>query len=55
MPEGSFFKVLWNSWIQLSLLLNESLSMSVFQKRGIAFIPDNMKPDIDGESDAKTY
>jgi hypothetical protein len=23
--------------------------------RGIAFIPDNVKPDIDRESDAKTY
>jgi hypothetical protein len=37
-------------------LLNESLSMyDVFQMRGIAFIPDNVIPDIDRESDAKTY
>jgi hypothetical protein len=36
-------------------LLNESLSMNVFQMRGIAFISDNVKPDIDGESDAMTY
>jgi hypothetical protein len=36
-------------------LLNESLPMNVFQIRGMDFIPDNMKPDIDRESDAKTY
>jgi hypothetical protein len=36
-------------------LLNESLSMNVFQMRGIAFIPENVKPDRDRESDAKTY
>jgi hypothetical protein len=35
--------------------LSESLSMNVFQMRGIAFIPDNVKPDTDRESDAKTY
>jgi hypothetical protein len=28
--------------------------MNVFQMCGIAFIPDNAKPDIDRESDAKT-
>jgi hypothetical protein len=36
-------------------LFNESLSMNVFQMWGMTFIPDKMKPDIDGESDAKTY
>jgi hypothetical protein len=35
-------------------LLNESLSMNVFHRRGIAFIPDNVKPDMGRESDAKT-
>jgi hypothetical protein len=34
---------------------NKSLSTNVFQVRGIAFIPDNVKIDIDRESDAKTY
>jgi hypothetical protein len=29
--------------------------MNVFRVRGMAFIPDNKKPDMDGESDAKTY
>jgi hypothetical protein len=29
--------------------------MNVFQVRGMAFIPNNEKPDIDRESDAKTY
>jgi hypothetical protein len=29
--------------------------MNVFQVWGIAFIPDMEKPDIDRESDAKTY
>jgi hypothetical protein len=28
--------------------------MNVFQMRGMAFIPDKVKPDIDRESDAKT-
>jgi hypothetical protein len=32
-----------------------SLSMNVFQMRGMAFIPDKLEPDIDRESDAKTY
>jgi hypothetical protein len=36
-------------------ILNESLSIHVFQMRGTTSIPDNVKPDIDGESDAKTY
>jgi hypothetical protein len=36
-------------------LLNESLSMNVFQMWGMAFIPDNVKPDRDRESDSKTY
>jgi hypothetical protein len=36
-------------------LSNESLSMNAFQMRGIAFIPDNEKTDIDRESDGKTY
>jgi hypothetical protein len=48
-----------NSWIQLSLqnesVLNKSLSMNVFQMRGMAFIPDKVKPDIDRESDAKGW
>jgi hypothetical protein len=48
--------VLWNSWIQLSLrnesALNESLSMKVFH---ILYVPDKSKPDIDRESEAKTY
>jgi hypothetical protein len=35
--------------------LNKSLSMNVFQVRGMAFIPDNEKPDIDRESETKTY
>jgi hypothetical protein len=35
-------------------LMNESLPMNLFQMRGIAFILDNVKPDIDRESDAKT-
>jgi hypothetical protein len=35
--------------------LNESLSMNEFQMLGMAFIPDNVKPDIDREGDAKTY
>jgi hypothetical protein len=51
--------LLQNSCIQLSLrnesVLNESLSMNVFQMRGMAFIPDKVKPDIDRESDTKTY
>jgi hypothetical protein len=34
-------------------LLNESLSMNVFEMRGIAFIPDNVKPDR--ESNSKIY
>jgi hypothetical protein len=34
-------------------LQNESLSMNVFQMRGIAFIPDNAKPGMDREIDAK--
>jgi hypothetical protein len=29
--------------------------MYIFQVRGMTFIPDNAKPDIDRESDAKTY
>jgi hypothetical protein len=29
--------------------------MNVYQMRGIAFIPDKVEPDIDTESDAKTY
>jgi hypothetical protein len=29
--------------------------MNVFQMLGMAFIPDKSKPDIDRESDAKTY
>jgi hypothetical protein len=29
--------------------------MNVFQMRGIAFIPDNVKPGIDRERGAKTY
>jgi hypothetical protein len=35
--------------------LNESLSMNVFQMRGMAFIPDKAEPNIDRESDASTY
>jgi hypothetical protein len=34
---------------------NKPLSMNVVQVRGMAFIPANEKPDIDRESDAKTY
>jgi hypothetical protein len=30
------------------------MNLNVFQMRGIAFIPDSVKPDIDRESDAKT-
>jgi hypothetical protein len=30
-------------------LSDESLYMNVFQLRGIAFTPDNVKPDIDRE------
>jgi hypothetical protein len=52
-------QLLWNSWIQLRLrnesALTESLSMNVFQVRGMVFIPYETKPDIDRESDAKTY
>jgi hypothetical protein len=29
--------------------------MNVFQLRGMDFIPGNVKPDIDRESDAETY
>jgi hypothetical protein len=29
--------------------------MNEFQMRGMAFIPDKSEPDIDRESDAKTY
>jgi UV DNA damage repair endonuclease len=29
--------------------------MNVFQMWDIAFIPDNVKPNIDRENDAKTY
>jgi hypothetical protein len=29
--------------------------MNIFQMQGMAFVPDNSKPDIDRESDAKTY
>jgi hypothetical protein len=29
--------------------------MNVFQMRGMAFIPDKVKQDIDWVSDAKTY
>jgi hypothetical protein len=36
-------------------LLNESLSMNVFEMRGIAFIPDNVKTDMDRESNSKIY
>jgi hypothetical protein len=36
-------------------LLNESLSMNVFQMRGMTFIPDKEKTDLDRESDTKTY
>jgi hypothetical protein len=36
-------------------VLNKSHSKNVFQMRGMAFIPDKVKPDIDRESDAKTY
>jgi hypothetical protein len=36
-------------------LLNKSLSMNVFWMRGMAFIPDKTKSDIDRESDATTY
>jgi hypothetical protein len=36
-------------------MLNKSLSMNVFGMRGMAFIPDKLEPDIDRESDAKTY
>jgi hypothetical protein len=32
-----------------------NLSMNVFQKQGMAFIPNKVKPGIDRESDAKTY
>jgi hypothetical protein len=35
--------------------LNKSLSINVFQLRGMAFLPNNAKPDIHEESDAKTY
>jgi hypothetical protein len=51
--------VLRNSWIQLSLqnesALNESRSMNVFRMRVMTFTPDKSKPDIDRESDTKTY
>jgi hypothetical protein len=33
---------------------NKSLSMNVFQLRGMAFMPDIKNPDIGRESDAKT-
>jgi hypothetical protein len=36
-------------------LLNEYLSMNIFQMWGMAFIPDKTEPDIDRESDASTY
>jgi hypothetical protein len=36
-------------------LLNASISMNVFQMQGMAVIPYNVIPDIDRESDAKTY
>jgi hypothetical protein len=36
-------------------LLNESLSMNIFQMWGMTFIPDNIKPGTDGESYAETY
>jgi hypothetical protein len=34
---------------------NNSLSMNVFQLRGMTFIPDKKKPDTNRESDDKTY
>jgi hypothetical protein len=34
---------------------NKSLSMNVFHLRGMTFIPENKKPDINRESDIKTY
>jgi hypothetical protein len=40
--------------LQNESVLNEFLSANEFQMRDIAFIPDNVKPDIDRESDAKT-
>jgi hypothetical protein len=47
--------MLWNSWIHLSLR-NESVER-IYLNECIsdAFIPDNVKPDIDREIDAKTY
>jgi hypothetical protein len=36
-------------------LSNKSLSMNAFQMQGITLIPDDVKPDIDRESDAKAY
>jgi hypothetical protein len=35
--------------------LNKSLSMNIFQMLGMAFTPDKSEPDVDRESDAKTY
>jgi uncharacterized protein (DUF486 family) len=43
------------SWVYEMNVSNNSLSMNVFQMWGIAFIPDKVKPDIDRESDTKTY
>jgi hypothetical protein len=34
---------------------NKSISINVFQLRGVAFIPDNENADIGRESDAKTH
>jgi hypothetical protein len=45
---------LWNIWIQLRLwneLLKKISLNDVFKVWGMAFIPDNKKPDINGESD----
>jgi hypothetical protein len=57
--DPAWLVMLGSSWIQSSLrnesVLSESLSMNVFQMRGMAFIPDKSKPDTDQESDAKTY
>jgi hypothetical protein len=43
-------------WVYELNLLNKSLSMNVFQMRGMTFMHANVKPDIDRENDAnKTY
>jgi hypothetical protein len=55
---SAFFKLSWNSWIQLRLqneLLEQIFLNNVFHMWGKAFIPNSENADIGQESDAKTH